>query len=145
MRCNIEETPHNTYSFNYGEDILSFSVDRSTNLINPRPHTTTLPHKKLICIELSGPPSIQYMNPLDLELHNMFVLHFWKGQSTCGNKLGTDVKGKFRIRVLKNKFILELGKLSTLWLYLMKKWQPPPILFSLFREYQSALSHLIDT
>ena len=125
---NIEGIPHIPYPLSYGEDIfVSFSMDRRTHLMKPRPHTPILKQNNFICIELSGPPGIQATNPLLLELRNMFVLLFWKGKATCFKKLETVSERKSRIRGLKNKCLLELGKFSTLWLHYMKGWQPLPI------------------
>ena len=130
VRGNIEDSPHISHPFNYGEDVfLSFSVDRRKHIMDPRQHTPVLTQNNLVFIELSGPPIIQAMNPLYLELHNLIVLLFWKLQTTCGNKLGTVAEKKFRIRGLKNKVVLDMGTWSTLWLYLLKVWQPPPIFF----------------
>ena len=42
--------------------------------MDPIPNTPILPQKNFILIELSGPPSLQAMNPLRLELHNQFVI-----------------------------------------------------------------------
>ena len=121
MRGNIEENPCILYPFNYGEDIfLSFAMDGRIHLMDPRLHTPILPWNNFIWIELSGPPSLQAMNPLRLELYTLFVLLFWKGQATCGNKVGTVAERKFRIRGLKNKVVLEILTWSTLWLYFLK-------------------------
>ena len=127
VRGNIEDSPHIPYPFNYGEDVfLSFSVDRRKHIMDPRQHNPVLTWNNLVFIEISGPPSLQVMNPLYLELHNLIVLLFWKLQTTCGNKLGTVAERKFRIRGLKNKVVLDLGTWSMLWLYFLKGWQSPP-------------------
>ena len=60
------------------------------------------------------------MNPLRLEIHNMFVLLFRKVQETRGKKLGTVTWRKFIIRGLKNKVVLDIVILSTMWLYFLK-------------------------
>ena len=44
--------------------------------MDPRPHAPILPQNSFIWIELSGPTSIQAMNPLIFELHNMLILPF---------------------------------------------------------------------
>ena len=72
----------------------------------PIPHTFTLPGKNFICIELSGPRSLQAMNPLYLGSHNICLLLLLKGQTTCGKKLETAAERKFSIRGLKNKVVL---------------------------------------
>ena len=127
MRVSIEDSPHIPYPFNYGEDIfLSFSVDRRKHTMDPRQHTTVFTWKKLVCIELSGPTSLQARNPLYLEFHNLILLLFWKVQTTCGNKLGTVAERKSRIKGLKNKVVLDMGTWSMLWLYFLKGWQSPP-------------------
>ena len=77
--------------------------------MNLRPHTTILPQNNFMWIEPSVPPIIQDINPLRLELHNMYVLLFCKGQATGVNKLGIVAYRKFMIRGIKNKFVLELG------------------------------------
>ena len=84
--------------------------------MDPRPHTTVLPRNNLIWIEISVSQSLQYMNPLYFDLHNLFVLLFLKGQNNRVKKLETVEKRKFRIRGLNNKVILEMGIQITLWL-----------------------------
>ena len=88
--------------------------------MDPRHNIAIFPGNNFILIELSGPPSLQDMNPICLELHHVFVLLFWKGQPTCGNKIGTVTERKFRIRGLKNKVVLDLFILSMLWMYFLK-------------------------
>ena len=73
--------------------------------MDPRPHTPVLP-QKIICIKLSGPPSLQATNTFRLELHNIFLLFLRKGKATCGNKFGAVVERNFKIRGLKNKNVL---------------------------------------
>ena len=51
-------------------------MDMRTHLMYPRSHTTVLPQKKLIWIELYGTPSLLATNTFRLELHNMFVIIF---------------------------------------------------------------------
>ena len=77
--------------------------------MDPRPHTPIIPQNNFIWIELSGPPSLQAMNPLCLELHNLFVILLLKGQATFGKKIGRVAERKFKIRGLKNKVVLDLG------------------------------------
>ena len=44
--------------------------------MDPMPHTPIFSQNNFIWIELSGPQSIQAMNPVRLDLQNMFVLFF---------------------------------------------------------------------
>ena len=104
---------------------LYFAMDRRTHIMYPRTHIPILVRKTFVWIELYGPPSLLAVNPFHLEIHTIFVLFFWKVQVTCGKKLETLAERKFKIRGLKNKVVLYMGKWSTLWLYFLKGWHPP--------------------
>ena len=53
---------------------ISLSIDRRTYIMDPRPSTPILPRKQIVSVELSDPQNLQALNPLGLDLHNMFVL-----------------------------------------------------------------------
>ena len=77
--------------------------------MDPRPHNPIRSRNNFIWVELSGPRSLQAINALCLDLHNLFVLLFWKGQETYGKKLETAAERKFIIRGLRNKVVLDMG------------------------------------
>ena len=79
-------------------------MDRRTHLTETRPYAPILTLKQFIVIELSGPPTIQYINPLRLELHTIFLLLLHKVQTTPGKNMeqwqgGRSESGVSRIKL----------------------------------------------
>ena len=61
--------------------------------------------------------------------HILPSFHETISSGLLGNKIIKVSERKFIIRGLKNKFLLELGTWSTLWMYVMKGLKPPPICY----------------